>query len=1061
MDGKKRKVSASAMTANRFQAANVSTIADSISYPQGSEVTGAEAALIDTAQTGVSASTPAPTNGGSLNVSLASDTPASADIPAGATPASNVKFTALNFTAGSSAVMLKGLSVKRTGLSQDSDLTGVKLYDANMNQLGSTQTFNAENKAKFTFSHEIAAGSTSKIWVLADNKASASGRIVLGVESKDDVVSNASSVTGSFPVNGNRMVQVSGTSVGTLTIAKGPSAPSAQSVDIDDTFVRFGQVRLTAGSTEAVKVNSIGFEKGDNSTFDATDLSEVELVNDTTGKSLGKASFSGDRLTFPVSIMLDKGDSVDLSLRADIIDGAGKTVNFELVDDGAWLINADGQQYGYGVGFTPAATTGVDLGSGVLTTTKSRTATLTISAGKLVVSKSPNSPATGNIAQGANDVKLATFKFDARGEDMRANSLALTLACTGLNGTTEFCNDSSVFSLFRLVDSKGKVLAGPYDPSGSASPTVGTVSFSSQVEFPKGENEISVIANILSSAPGSATIKASFNPSSALSSLKGLTSNDTLTATPSATISGNTLTVKAGSLKADAGLTPILGNQVIGSIGAHIATVRLDASAGGEDAKVTSVTLTDTGTVDMADFSNFKLMDGTTQIGETEQSASATTVVFNIDNGFIVPKNEVKELKVVADALGMGLNETSILDVSAASAVGNDSGSTITVDVSGANVGPTQTWKTSGSLKVNLDAGNPAATNLVAGSTGVELARYKFEAIDEDVDVTELNLWAGQAATSATADTTAGADFSSVKVYAGTKLLGTTSFSSGNAKLTLDAGDFRIKKDEKVVLSIKADLAEKAVLTSSNDVWVGLGAQSGSPLAPTNGDGSDWSSTGNYVIVANGVASGAAVAATNIDSVGDGSGNVYGGNKMTLHDGLLTVKLNASSPSTSGTSTATAGTGKDLLILDLTATGDDITITDITSGFSGTCTSGSATGDLSWKDVASNGKTYFNVTNTGAGGNEFALRSTLDWTTAIQAGSPLANTATKTTPSTLEVAAGETKSIKLVGDTTGCATDKTLQQTVSSVTWKAGSNAAITDDATLDNLPVNGGSLKY
>jgi hypothetical protein len=1053
MDGKKRKVSASAMTANRLQAANVSTIADTISYPQGSEVTGAEAALIDTAQIGVSSVTPPPATGGDLNVSLSPITPPARDVPAGSVglaAATAVPMTIVQFAAGDSDVQLKGLNVQRTGLSQNSQLANVMLFLPNMQRLGVPTSFDAANKAKFNFNHTIPAGQTQQIIIAAHNYPGSTGRINLGIESAADIITNGS-VKGSFPIVGNTQTQVT-LDVGRVTISKGPNNPStASTVDIGDKNERLMQVRLTAGSVEKIAVSSMGFKKGINSTFDLDDLENYHLVNDRTGQKLADGVVAGDIVSFKFDpVILDKGDFVDLSFRGDILDGAGKTVSFTIVDED-WAVGSQGLTYGFGPAFSPLTAVGIDFGSG--TQTETETALMTISQGSLVMSKGQNAPVTGNIAAGASDVKIASWDLDVRGENMKTSGITTILACGG----TLTCDDASHISNMKLVDANGKTIAGPYDPvANTLTPgSSGMVAFSTQIDLDKGNNEIFLVGDFKDDAPLNGTIQAHIVPTS-FSNLKGYDSGKVITPTPNVEILANTLTVKSAKLSADmsiAGFDSIVAGPFYARVevrgpNADLGTLILRATDSSEDVKVTSITITagDDGpggiimTDNVSSISNYQLFVDGKQVGETEQHTVAGTgvstprgsITFNIDDGLIVPKGGLVNVKMVADTSNALLAGQAAFEVTAISAVGNDSGKTI----SGANLtlstadSPSITWTSSGRLKINLDAGNPAATNVVAGSTGVELARYKFEALYEDVDVTEINLWAGNGATSSTKDGSADADFSSVKVYAGTKLLGTTSFASGKAKLTLDAGDFRILQDDKAVLSIKADLSDKAVVTSGNEVWVGI--------ADSNEDGGLWNTSDNYDLVANGVASGTAITVTNFDSAGDGSGDIYGGNKMTLHDGLLTVKLNGSSPS----GNASPGAAKDVLFLDLTATGDDITVTSLTYTKSGSCTV-TGTNDLVWQDLASNGKTYY----TWSGATAW-LESGRAWTGG-------------TVDSALEVAAGETKSIRLTGATTGCTTDETLDYQVTAVTWAPGSESAITNDTTLDNLPVNGGTLKY
>ena len=219
-------------------------------------------------------------------------------------------------------------------------------------------------------------------------------------------------------------------------------------------------------------------------------------------------------------------------------------------------------------------------------------------------------------------------------------------------------------------------------------------------------------------------------------------------------------------------------------------------------------------------------------------------------------------------------------------------------------------------------------------------------------------------------------------------------------------------------------------------------------IGDSNGDATEWTGAGNYDIAAVGQSSGATMTKTSIDHVGDGSGNVYGSAAFTIHKGILTVSLNSTTPS----GTQTAGAGKDVLKLNLVATGDDITVSDIYYAKGGT---GVITGvnDAKWcnEDATT---TYHSWTGATAW-----LNAGRDWSAGVVG-------------ATLQVAAGTTKVIKLNGDTTGAVNPNTLQFSVkvggalaSGIKWADSSNNAgvpvTVDLTTTKNLPVDGGGMSY
>lgn len=1086
-NGQKRLITSNdAMMANRFNSAYVIMIDDSVTYSNGPEVTGGEAALTDSAQLG---SAPVQPVGGALTVSVAAETPAAQDIPAGANnPATDVQFAILNLTTGNAAVQMNGLSIHRSGLSVNSDLSSVKLYDGQMNRLGTPGTFNADDKVKFSFSRTIPANTTWKVIVAADNAAGKTGRIKMGVMSATDINSNASSVQGTFPMYGNTMVQVN-VDVGTLSVSTGPNNPNtAKEIDVDSVQERFMQVKLTAGSTEKIRVKSLTFEKGDNATFSLSDLTNYKLINDGTAQVVATGTVDGDFVRFDINpnIILDKGDSVTLSLRADVIGGAGDIATFSLIDSDSWLIYAVGEEYGFGSAFTPAASTGVNFGSG--TATEAETANITISKGKVVVSKGPNSPAVGEIAKGADEVSIGSFNFNVKGEAVKTDKITIDLTCGG--GLT--CNANTHVSLFRLVDGNGKLFAGPFDPVAG-----NKVEFSDQIELPIGDTELFVKADVADGAPDGGTIRAEINPSTDMSNVKGLNSNKSITATPNAQLTANTQTIDSAKLTVSPGGTPANNTKVVkGAICQPVGSITLDASDGGEDVKLTSVKVTRTGgTESLLNLSNFKLIDGDDcndpQVGETEQATSATEVTFNIDNGFPIPRSSAKLLTIVADAVNVGTNSVQ-LRVNATGdivGVGVDSGVTLaTADKTVNTPTPTTvTFAVSGLLKVVLDADTPVDHLVQAGVTGHETTKYKFSAIDEDVDVKKVTLYGANQKTSTTTDgANVDTNVKMVKLYDGATLLGSGIFSSGTATINIPQGKFRIAKDDDKVMTVKVDLQPKETLIShnaggadttlSNDQRIHIGIATVNTGTGANEDGNNWGSTGDfsYNLEAVGVGSGEDLAdpenATTADQTcvnsapsqgGACNGLVSGGNFMRTFDGILTLAKNPGLLS-SGSKSAT----QEILRVDLTASGDDITIQDIGVVITNNCTGGGAgTGPATWKDLAGN-TTYHTVTAAQVTAATI-LQETDGFNWQGSAGSAL------------QIAKGTTKTVKLEADTTLCnaSNDDSLQARIIAGTYDSGTTLAsgirwtddsldntganFVDDPVVDDVPVDGPSFTY
>src|SRR3989344_3269611 len=118
--------------------------------------------------------TPAPVSAGSgLTVTLASDQPAASLAPYDAT---RIPFTKVHLTASADgAVTVTGLTVQRTGLSEDAGLAGVVLLDENGIQLGLEKTLNSDHTVTVGESVTVNAGQT-RTFTVAGRRAASGGR---------------------------------------------------------------------------------------------------------------------------------------------------------------------------------------------------------------------------------------------------------------------------------------------------------------------------------------------------------------------------------------------------------------------------------------------------------------------------------------------------------------------------------------------------------------------------------------------------------------------------------------------------------------------------------------------------------------------------------------------------------------------------------------------------------------------------------------------------------------------------------------------------------------------
>jgi hypothetical protein len=162
------------------------------------------------------------TSAAGLTVAVANTTPVATTYADGS--AYN-DFLKLKFTAGSEGdVEVTGLTVTKGGISADTYVEGIALVDSDGNRHGVVITsLDSDSKAALTFSDDalvVPAGKSVYATIQINLGASfGSGTINIKVASSDDVASDASSVSGSFPLTGNTMSVVDGAStIGGLTV---------------------------------------------------------------------------------------------------------------------------------------------------------------------------------------------------------------------------------------------------------------------------------------------------------------------------------------------------------------------------------------------------------------------------------------------------------------------------------------------------------------------------------------------------------------------------------------------------------------------------------------------------------------------------------------------------------------------------------------------------------------------------------------------------------------------------------------------------------------------------
>ncbi len=292
--------------------------------------------------------TPVVPAGSSLQVSLSPSTPASTTIPGGV---NGLAVVAYDFTAGSSDVTVSQVSVKRTGLSDEDTLENLAIFTM-AGRVSNAKSDNQDNDTTAQINLDnggivIEAGETETLMVVVDVAP------VLLAESDEfaleivDVVAN-SEVSG-LGARGATM-RVGSVNAPSLEFTVGGSVSNPNLGEVAADIFEF---EIENDSDEDVELISVTFE-GSSDAED--DLMNFELV--MGNKVVATTSMmSGDYLTFNLGgLLIEEDRTEDFTVRADVVDGAGDKISFNI--DEKLDVTANSTKFDFGASVDISTVTG-------------------------------------------------------------------------------------------------------------------------------------------------------------------------------------------------------------------------------------------------------------------------------------------------------------------------------------------------------------------------------------------------------------------------------------------------------------------------------------------------------------------------------------------------------------------------------------------------------------------------------------------------------------------------------------------------------------------------------
>jgi len=702
------------------------------------------------------------TSDGTLSISVAASSPASATLPG---TVSGVTVASFDFTASSDDVVVTSVEIHRGGLGLDTAVTNIALFDNN-GRVSKAKTFNSSTDvATVNFlggGLTVAAGTTNTVRVVATLGTAAANngsQFNMEILSVDAIAANAQSVTGSFPAAGAGM-EIGASEGQQLTIATDGSVSNPK---LGERGIEIAKFKLTNDDSDnEVLINSITLKE--TGTVDE----ETEVENYTLyieGEMVATAAGASNKyITFNIdgAYSVKTSKTVKAVVKADIVGGAGKSVILGL--DNVLDLEAEGTKYGYGASIAGTYTA----------------PTATVQAGQLTII-STDAPMT-DVLKNKDNVVLGSFSM-IPGTDAALEFQQFKVTITNTGATTNAGTDCTASAYdedllcqienVELYDvTTGSVYdlgidnTTAYDDSAVYSDTSLTIAIDSTHEF---QIRADTLNRIITGAKYDVSIAGIGTASTG-----GIVVQETADDTNVDDITPASLTYKTvngvAATATISTLTQSATSAVIGS--AAINALEFEVEAGNasdlylDEIKVKGIIVDNVGVAGTAVADNTRinqlaLYKGTTLLDTVSGSALDSTGVATFD-GFreMIAANGVLRLRVemdiiddvnqATDTININLTSLSLEDYDAddvTTGLVNNVSRTLTNLLATTPSSRTVTIAGAGSLTLtadNTDTATNTAKNVLGGATSDFVASFEATATNEGVQINDLTITSGK-----------------------------------------------------------------------------------------------------------------------------------------------------------------------------------------------------------------------------------------------------------------------------------------------------------------------------
>lgn len=769
--------------------------------------------------TGTGTTTPAT---GAYTVSLAANQP-SGTLGEGSAYNPVLK---VSVSAGATAQTITSVTVQRTGLSIDTNVAGVLVADENGVRHGNIVTF-ASNSATVSFASDpitVAAGTTKVITIQLNMTSDAANAITFSGTMGVNVTAMSGTPAG-LPLIGSTFTLVdTNSTMGGLQVDVVTLTQNTVSKDIGATGYEIQKFKLAAGANEDVYLKKLTMYQ--NGTVSDADITNIKLVAPDGTVLSTVASATNKYVTFDLTAApykIAKGTTKDLSVRIDVANGSSRTAQFIVQND--YDVVATGASTGLNI-LPVAGGSGVNDTSfpvGDRTSGQTGYNHMTIAAGSLYVSKSTTSP-SGVVSIGASNVTIATYNFEARGEDIEIRRVDVNIDGSGLAA-------SELAGTVKLVTEDGQTILSlaPTTTGLITTTAAGTNidTLSTYYTIPAGTTKkISIVVDTGSTLDSTDVIVGHISDIY----YKQITTNSYATYSASSYITANELSASSGTLTVVKNGSLGNSSKVAGSSDVKIGSYLLQTGST-EGVNVSSVAIYIDGGADEsntdAHFSNLRLKksDGTllgTAVTSPVVDAFGTANTFTVSGQLNIPASTTVQVDVyvnmdatASDGDGNLDYLTTKIKASGVSATGATSGAAANGPAAD-QTGQTISIVGGGTLTVAMEtSGAASAQFLTTGLSGVEIAKIKLAATVENMKIERLEVRSLNGSGNIAQMKLLGTGLSSDPVAAVTGGTAVFTFASGS-EITVPAYNSR-------VLTVAADTTAIGTITAGQLGTVGFG----------------------------------------------------------------------------------------------------------------------------------------------------------------------------------------------------------------------------------------------